>query len=126
MVASIPRIYSALNLFLHQFWSVSVVPKYLNFATPSKDLFAIFMPCLCPAFLRDTNIYLVFSEFTSKPTLRHCNILAFRLLYTNCTIYIPYCTILQNKFSLARGFVTKATSVPLHTSLPGIKPKYSR
>jgi hypothetical protein len=32
-----------------QFWSVSVVPRYLNFATLSKDLFPIFMPCLCPA-----------------------------------------------------------------------------
>jgi hypothetical protein len=40
----------------------------LNFATPSKDLFAIFMPCFCSAFLRDINIYLVFPELTSKPT----------------------------------------------------------
>jgi hypothetical protein len=52
-----------------QFWFVSVVPRYLNFATLSKDLFAIFMLCLCPAFWHlDINIYLVFSEFTSKPT----------------------------------------------------------
>jgi hypothetical protein len=33
-----------------QYWSVSVVPKYLNFARHSNDLFAIFMLCLCPAF----------------------------------------------------------------------------
>jgi hypothetical protein len=26
-----------------QFWSVGVVPRYLNFATSSKDLFACFM-----------------------------------------------------------------------------------
>jgi hypothetical protein len=51
-----------------KFWPVSVVPKYLNFATPSKDLFAIFMLCFCLAFLRDINISFVFSEFTSKPT----------------------------------------------------------
>jgi hypothetical protein len=52
-----------------QFWSVSVVPKYLNFAMLSKDLFPIFMLCLCPAFWHlDTNIYLVFSGFTSRPT----------------------------------------------------------
>jgi hypothetical protein len=41
-----------------QFWSVSVVPRYLNFATSSKDLFAIFMLYFCAVFwLRDVNIY---------------------------------------------------------------------
>jgi hypothetical protein len=34
----------------------------LNLATSSKDLFAIFMLCLCPAFWQcDTNTYLVLS-----------------------------------------------------------------
>jgi hypothetical protein len=33
-----------------QFWSVSVVPRYLKFATFSKDLFAIFMLWFCPIF----------------------------------------------------------------------------
>jgi hypothetical protein len=32
-----------------QFWPFSVVPRYLNFATSSKDLFAIFMLCFCPS-----------------------------------------------------------------------------
>jgi hypothetical protein len=44
----------------------------LNFATPSKALFAIFMLCFIPAFLRDINIYLVLSEFTSdQPPYQH-------------------------------------------------------
>jgi hypothetical protein len=51
-----------------QYWSVSVVHKYLNFATPSKDLFSIFMLCFCAAFLGDNNIYFVFSGFSSNPT----------------------------------------------------------
>jgi hypothetical protein len=50
-----------------QFSSVSVVPKHLNYATPSKDLFPIFMLCFCPAFLQH-DIYLVFSGVTSTPT----------------------------------------------------------
>jgi hypothetical protein len=33
-----------------QFLSVSVISKYFNFATSSKGMFAIFMPCFCPAF----------------------------------------------------------------------------
>jgi hypothetical protein len=45
-----------------QFSYVSVVPRYLNFATYSKDLFAISMLRFCPTFwLRDINIYIVFS-----------------------------------------------------------------
>jgi hypothetical protein len=45
------------------FSSVSVVPKYLNSATSSKALFAIFMLCFCTIFWpRDINIYLVFSK----------------------------------------------------------------
>jgi hypothetical protein len=52
-----------------QFRSVNVVPSYLNIATISKDLFAIFMLRFCPTFwLRDTNTYLVFCGFTSRPT----------------------------------------------------------
>jgi hypothetical protein len=39
----------------------------LNFATSSKDLFALFMLCFCPVFrLRDSNIYLVFSGFLAR------------------------------------------------------------
>jgi hypothetical protein len=41
----------------------------LNFATPSKDLFTIFMLCFCPIFwLCDINICLVFSGFASRST----------------------------------------------------------
>jgi nitrate reductase gamma subunit len=50
-----------------QFWYVSVVPKYLNFATSSKDLFAIFMLRFCFVFwLLHISIYLVFSWFISR------------------------------------------------------------
>jgi hypothetical protein len=46
-----------------------VVPKYLNYTTFSKHLFPISMSRLCPPFWwRDSNIYLVFSVFTSGPT----------------------------------------------------------
>jgi hypothetical protein len=41
-----------------QFWSVCVVPRYLNFATSARDLSVIFMLCFCAVFwLRDVNIY---------------------------------------------------------------------
>jgi hypothetical protein len=68
------------------FWFVSTVLSYLNSATSSKDLFAIFMLCFCPIFwLRDTNIYLVFSGLTSRPTslLAHNKASAFF-----CGIYV--------------------------------------
>jgi hypothetical protein len=49
-----------------RFWFVTVVPKYLNCATFLKHLSAIFMSWFCPPFWwRDSNIYLVFSVFTS-------------------------------------------------------------
>jgi hypothetical protein len=51
------------------FWFVTVVPKYLNCATFSKDLLAIFMSWIClTSWWRDSNIYLVLSAFTSRPT----------------------------------------------------------
>jgi thiaminase len=53
-----------------QFWTVSVVTKYLNFATRSKDLFAIFMPCFCPAFLRVINTYLL-NSLPNQPPYQH-------------------------------------------------------
>jgi hypothetical protein len=69
IVAVLPELSLLLFFLCMQFWSVSVVPKYLNFAIPSKGLFAIFMLYLCPAFLQcDINIYLVFPGFTSRPT----------------------------------------------------------
>jgi hypothetical protein len=37
MVASILRILSALNRFVYAIFSVSVIPKYLNFSTSPKD-----------------------------------------------------------------------------------------
>jgi len=47
-----------------QLWFVTVVPKYLNFATFLKNLLAISILCFCPAFWwRDINIYIVFSVF---------------------------------------------------------------
>jgi hypothetical protein len=50
-------------------WFVNVVHRYLSCDIFSKDLLAIFMSWFCPAFCwRDSNIYLVFSAFTSRPT----------------------------------------------------------
>jgi hypothetical protein len=44
-------------------------PKYLNCATFSKDLLAIFVSWFCPAFWwQDSNVYLVFSALASRPT----------------------------------------------------------
>jgi hypothetical protein len=66
MVASIPEFSLLLISSFMQFWSVSVVPKYFNFATSWKDLFSSFILCLCPAFWqRDTNIHLAFSWLTT-------------------------------------------------------------
>jgi hypothetical protein len=50
-----------------KFFCVTVVPKYLIFATFSK--LAIFMSWFCPAFWwRDSNICLVFCAFISRTT----------------------------------------------------------
>jgi len=52
-----------------KFWSVTVVPKYLNFATFSKDLLTIFKLRFRPAFWwQDTTICLLFSALTSRAT----------------------------------------------------------
>jgi hypothetical protein len=52
-----------------KYWFLTVVPKYLNCVTFLKHLLAIFMSWFCPAFLwRESNIYLVFSVFSSRPT----------------------------------------------------------
>jgi hypothetical protein len=37
------------SLFLIKFWFVTVIPKYLNFATFWKELVAVFL-WFCPAF----------------------------------------------------------------------------
>jgi hypothetical protein len=51
-----------------QFWYVTVIPKYLNFATFSNDLLAIFMFWFCPAFCSlGVNVCLVLSAFSSRP-----------------------------------------------------------
>jgi hypothetical protein len=47
-------------------WFLTVVPKYLNYVTFSKDLLAFFMSWFCLAFWwRDSNTNLVFFAFTS-------------------------------------------------------------
>jgi hypothetical protein len=52
-----------------KFWFDTVIPKYLNYDTFSKDLFAVFMSWFWLTFWsRDSNIYLVFSMFFSRPT----------------------------------------------------------
>jgi hypothetical protein len=69
MVASITTIQSPLHFLLNQVWFVTVIPKYLNCDTFPNGLFDIFMSRFLPAFWwGDSNIYLVFSMFISKPT----------------------------------------------------------
>jgi hypothetical protein len=66
MVTNITRILSVSSSI--KFWFLTVVHRYLNCATFSKVLLAIFMLWFCPAFWwRYSNIYLVFSAFTSRP-----------------------------------------------------------
>jgi hypothetical protein len=56
-----------LNLIssLIKFLFFTVVPKYLNCATFSKDLHPLILPC---SLVTRQQIYLVFSVFTSRPT----------------------------------------------------------
>jgi hypothetical protein len=69
MVACILEFNLLLIFLLMQFWSVTVVLKYLNFATFSKDLLAFSILLFCPVFWWwDTTIYLVASVFTPRPT----------------------------------------------------------
>jgi hypothetical protein len=69
MVSSITRIQSPFNYDWKQLWLVTVIPKYLNSDTCSDILFARYMSQFWPAFSwQDTNIYLVFCTFTSRPT----------------------------------------------------------
>ena len=50
-----------------EFWFVRVVPKYLNYSTPWKDLLPAFMLWFCPAcWSWNMTIFLVFSAFTSR------------------------------------------------------------
>jgi hypothetical protein len=52
-----------------KFWFVTLVPKYLNCDTFSRDLFAIFKCRFWPAFWwRNSNIFLVVSTLISRPT----------------------------------------------------------
>jgi hypothetical protein len=68
-VAKLPRFNLLLISSWIKFWFVTVVPKYFNCATFSKHLLGIFMSWFCPAFWWwDSNMYLVFSVFTSRPT----------------------------------------------------------
>jgi hypothetical protein len=86
MVASTRRISSVLNLFMHAIRSVSVVPRYLNSDTSSKDLFDVFMLCFCPIFwLRDINVYLFFSGFTCRSTSLLASNKAFVFFFTLST-----------------------------------------
>jgi hypothetical protein len=69
MVVSIARVQSRLISSWIRFWFVIDVTKYLNCATFSKHLLLIFMPWFCSAvWWPHSNIYLVFSVFTSRPT----------------------------------------------------------
>jgi hypothetical protein len=65
-----------------KFWFVTVVPKYLNCATFSKHLFATCMSWFCPAsWWRESDMYLDFSAFTSRPTFSSSNLLGLPRLY---------------------------------------------
>jgi hypothetical protein len=66
-VARIPRIYSALNLFLRAVLICWFVPNYFNFAASSKDRFAIFMVCFV---LPASNVKCILPALVSRG-LRH-------------------------------------------------------
>jgi hypothetical protein len=82
MVASIPRFNLLLISSLIKFWCVTIISKYQNCATFSKYLLAIFILWSCPAFWwRDSNIYLGFSAFTSRPISSSASIIVCVFVY---------------------------------------------
>jgi hypothetical protein len=78
----LPELHLVLISSLIKAWFATVIPKYLDFATLSKDLLTIFVLRFCPAFLwRDSNICLVFSVFTSKLTFLLASVRAYVFLF---------------------------------------------
>ena len=67
-IINVVNLLQVLVTFGGQFWYVTFIPKYLNFATFSNDLLVIFMFWFCPAFCSlGINVRLVLSAFTSRP-----------------------------------------------------------
>jgi hypothetical protein len=104
------------NLKSYKF-SFVTVPKYLNCATFSKDLLAIFMLWFCPAFWWcDSNIYVVWVECISainrisqsKPrlivTVNHDSVIMFQMLWSD----LVWCNI---DFMLIPGYMVYYVSV---------------
>jgi hypothetical protein len=119
MVASIARIRSALNFLLNKFWFVTVVPKYLNCATFSNNILAIFMFWFCPAFWwRGSNIYsyLAFSAFTSGPTSLLASIRVCVFFFTFSYIWILRCLFQVNKVWTHYRNIVVSTCLPIHMS----------
>jgi hypothetical protein len=69
MIASIPRLQSALIFLLNRVLICYICSKYLKSSTLAKDLLSVFVLWLHPAvWSRDMTPYLVLSAFTSGPT----------------------------------------------------------
>jgi len=70
MVVGIPQVHSAVDFFPYLILIFSVVDKYLNFATFSKDVLLVFIYChFVQHFANscDRNVYIDISVFISRP-----------------------------------------------------------
>jgi hypothetical protein len=113
MVAGIPTVWSALNVFVQELQFVSVIPKYMNSAAMSRNLLA--MLWYCPAFswqdkhmLSNLRIYL--------QTITRCDITHThsRTLYCSPTVNrrFPVAQLtLQSMYDL---MWKKLNSIPFH------------
>jgi hypothetical protein len=94
-----------------KFWFITVVPKYMYYATFSKYLLANFISWFCPAFWwRDSNMYLVFSAFISRPTSLLASIKVPVLFFLWYLCYSPVDSHQHPQYALHEGFSPSHTS----------------
>jgi hypothetical protein len=86
---TLPEFNHPLISYRVRFQFVTVVPKYLNCTTFLKHLLPIFVSWFWPVFWwQDSNQYLVFSVFTSRPTSLLASIKVCVFLYMVFILYI--------------------------------------